>query len=111
MIIMVDYTNASELCTNLGTDLADYWKCFLDAGLLNDTVIISLFFLFALAYAGFFLRLPMPLMFTAGLGILLGVYALYPTPGLIPLIAAGIAILGVFLIITLFRGGNVAQRQ
>lgn len=107
---MVDAFTATGACTNLGTDLANYWNCFVYAAFLNDVVILGIFFVLFLAIAGFALRLPMALMVIFGFSMLLGVLYVWNPPFLIPVLLGGVIIFAILVIMVMFRSGNLAQK-
>jgi len=107
---MPDAATATGVCSTVGAELIDYWNCLVYAAFLNDVVIMGIFFLLVLGIMGFALRLPMSIMLVFGFSVIIGIFYVYNISFFVPILLAALIIFAILVLMTIFKGANLAQR-
>lgn len=110
MILMVDPVTGTGACAALGNSLAEAWNCFIYVAFLNDLLLMGVFFLIAIAVIGFALRLPMAVMSIFGFAVVLGLLYTYNIFIMTIVILVAAIVFTIFILMSIFRSGNLAQR-
>ena len=97
-------------CAGLDVNIVNQWDCIFQSAFFNDPILITLFFLFFLGYAGLKMNLPASVMFLFGFGILFLFDSQFNVPYLFPILTIGFFLVVVNLVITYFKGAKNATQ-